>query len=209
MDVASVSLGVEVLGGKVRTLIPRNSPLPARAREVFLPSGHDQKTARFKVFQGESEYADENVRLGEVVVQELRRTARSDNPLEVEFELSTEGILSVKATELNSGKSQKVQVEARTELSEEELEKLSADQAKYSEAQGEEIEAQRFRRVLDRVERMSRVLQQGAREAPSPEAEALVAQVNTLLDAGHAALHRGDRADLAALTPKLKALLTR
>jgi len=209
MDVASVSLGVEMLGGKVRTLIPRNSPLPARAKQTFLPSAREQKAARFSVFQGESDYADENVKLGEVVVSELRRVERTDNPLEVEFELSTEGILSVKATELSSGKSQKVQVEARTELSPDEVSKLSVEQAKYTAAQGEEIEAQRFRRVLDRVERVSQVLQQGAREAPSPDAEALVAQVRTLLDAGHAALHRGDREQILELTPKLKALLAR
>jgi molecular chaperone DnaK len=208
MDVASVSLGVEVMGGKVRPLIPRNTALPAKAKEVFLPSGHDQRSARIRVFQGESEYADENVKLGEVVVTALRRAERAENPLEVQFELSTEGTLSVTATDLSTGRSEHVQIEARTELSPEEVARLAAEQAARSSDERAAIEKRQFERVLDRVERMALALQQGAQETPTADAEALVAHVQALLDSGRAALHGGDLVQMSTLAPQLSALLT-
>jgi molecular chaperone DnaK len=89
LDVASHSLGVGMLGGKVRRLINRNSSVPVSAREMFLPSRAGQTQVRIPIYQGESDYADENTRLGEVVLQDLAGRARGDVPIEVTFELST------------------------------------------------------------------------------------------------------------------------
>ncbi len=103
IDVASHNLGVEVLGGKIRPLIRKNTAIPVVAREIFLPSSSGQKEARISIFEGEHETAAENAKLGEVVLKNLEVAQRAETPLEVVFELSSEGTLTVKATDLNTG----------------------------------------------------------------------------------------------------------
>src|SRR5205814_2007439 len=94
IDVAGHSLGVGVLGGKIRKLLPKNTPIPAVAREIFHPARLGQTQARIPVYQGESEYSDENAKLGELVLHDLNVVNRADVPIEVAFELSNEGTLS-------------------------------------------------------------------------------------------------------------------
>ena len=70
--------------------------MPVVAREIFLPGRAGQAEARIPVYQGESEFQDENHKLGEVVLKDLHVARRGETPIEVVFELSGEGTLSVK-----------------------------------------------------------------------------------------------------------------
>lgn len=208
MDVASLSLGVGVLGGKVHRLVQRNAPLPLTTKETFLPSAQHQKAARIAIFQGESDYCDEDVKLGEILLDDLRVSDRSEAPLEVTFELSTEGTLSVEAKDVTTGKSKAVKIVARTDLSPEELDQLRKQQASYLGGQKKEVQAEHFRRLLERTEKFARVLEATARENPSPEADASVARVRALLDSAKAARDSGDEARIGELRPMLQKLVT-
>jgi molecular chaperone DnaK len=207
LDVASHSLGVGIVGGKVRRLLEKNTALPTTAKEVFLPSSAN-KRARISVFQGESDYQDENVKLGEVVLTGLSGTHRSEMPIEVVFELSTEGTLAVRATDMTTGRMEAVKVEARTELSADEVAALAKEQAEYAQIAGTQLATDRFKRLLERTEKLMRLLEQGARENPTASAQELVANVKALLDSGRAALHRSDAGQIQELAPKLTALVT-
>ncbi len=211
LDVASQSLGVGVLGGRVKRLIPKNTGVPVVAREIFFPGTSGQQEARIAVYQGESEFQDENHKLGEVVLKNLHVAARGDVPLEVVFELSGEGILSVKATDLTTGNVEAVRLEARAGLPQGEAEKLSAEQARYAQSQGV-VDAKRaeemFRKLLERGEKLARLLQKSALENPSAEAEAAVGTVQRLLDGGRNALKSGDAARCASIARQLTKLLS-
>ncbi|NTX11058.1 Hsp70 family protein [Myxococcus sp. CA056] len=211
LDVASQSLGVGVLGGRVKRLIAKNTGVPVVARDIFFPGTSGQAEARIPVYQGESEFQDENHKLGEVVLKNLHVAARGDVPLEVVFELSGEAILSVKATDLTTGNMETVRLEARAGLPHGEAEKLGAEQANYAKSQGV-VDAKRaeelFRKLLERGEKLARMLQKSAQENPSPEADAAVGTVQRLLDGGRSALDSKDTAKCAAIARQLTQLLS-
>ncbi|AEI64163.1 Hsp70 family protein [Corallococcus macrosporus] len=211
LDVASQSLGVGVMGGRVKRLIPKNTGVPVVARDIFYPGSSGQQEARIPVYQGESEFQDENYKLGEVVLKRLHVGARGDVPLEVVFELSSEAILSVKATDLTTGNMEAVRLEARAGLPQGEAEKLGAEQAHYARSQGV-VDAKRaeelFRKLLERGEKLARLLQRSAQENPSPEAQATLGTVQRLLDGGRSALDAGNAAQCATIAKQLTRLLS-
>jgi molecular chaperone DnaK len=210
IDVATHSLSVGVLGGAVRKLIWKNTPVPASAREMFLPSKAKQERAIIPVFQGESDWVDECTRLGEVTLTELSVGERQDVPIEVKFELSNEGILTVRAVDTTTGIAQAVRIEARTALQPGEVEKLAAEQGAYQEEQGAKDRASAvsaFPRILEKAERLVGILEQSAHENPSDEARAAVGQLRVLVDQGRIALKASDIAQMGEVTRMLERLI--
>jgi molecular chaperone DnaK len=211
LDVVGNSLSVGVLGGRVKHLIPRNSSVPVVAKDVFLPGRHGQTEARIPIYQGESELQDENRKLGEVVLRNLQAGSRGDTPLEVTFELSNEGTLSVRATDLKTGLSEAVKLEARPHLPGPEAERLVKEQAAYAQKQAQadaKKTEETFRRLLERGEKLAKLLQHTAQENPSEQANAAVANVKSLLASGHAALEAHDAEQCAQVARQLTQLLS-
>ncbi|HEY0880608.1 MAG TPA: Hsp70 family protein, partial [Archangium sp.] len=156
IDVATQSLSVGVLGGTVRKLISRNTPVPAVQRDVFIPNRAGQTAARIPIYQGESEWADECTKLGELVLGDLTVERRADVPIEVTFELSNEGTLSVRAVDTTTGIAEATRIDARTTLAPQEVDKLQREQADYATKEAEKTKQQilsTFPRVLDKAER--------------------------------------------------------
>lgn len=210
IDVATHSLSVGVLGGTVRKLITRNTPVPAVATSTFLPGRAGQTAARLPIFQGESEWADECTRLGELLLGELTVERRGEVPIEVTFELSNEGTLSVRAVDTTTGMAEAIRVDARTTLAPGEVDRLSKEQAQYAEAQAErdrQFAIAAFPRVLDKAERLARLLEKSAEENPGPEADAVVGEVKALLAQGRIAVKSGDATRMAEVTRSLEQLV--
>ncbi len=211
IDVATHSLSVGVLGGSVRKLIKKNTQVPAVAKETFLPGRAGQTQARIPVFQGESDFSDENTKLGEVVLGDLSVARRADVPIEVSFELSAEGTLSVRAVDTTTGIAEAIRIDARTTLSPSEVEALMAQQEAYAKQQGEKdraVAADAFPRILDKAERLVRLLERSAEENPSPEAAAAVGRMKALLAQGRAAVKTRDTGAMAEVTRLLERLVT-
>jgi molecular chaperone DnaK len=211
LDVVGSSLGVGVLGGRVRHLIPRNSSVPVVAKELFYPGSHGQTEARIPIYQGESERQDENHKLGEVVLRNLQGASRGEVPLEVTFELSNEGILAVRALDVKTGLAEAVRLEARPHLPGQEAARLVKEQAAYAQKQAQadaQKSEEKFRRLLERGEKLAKLLQQSAQESPSPQATAAVANVKSLLESGHTALETRNAEQCAQVARQLTALLS-
>ena len=211
LDVVGNSLGVGVLGGRVRRLIARNSSVPVVAKDIFHPSRHGQTEARIAVYQGEGEMQDDNRKLGEVVLRKLQTGSRGDTPLEVTFELSNEGTLAVRAVDMTTGASEAVHLEARPNLPGAEAERLGREQAAYAQKQAEtdaRKTEEKFRKLLERGDKLARLLQRSAEENPGEQAEAAVANVRGLLVSGHAALETQDAERCAHVARQLTQLLS-
>jgi molecular chaperone DnaK len=210
LDVAGQSLGVGMLGGRVKRLIAKNTSVPVVAREIFLPSRGGQAEVRIPIYQGEGDFQDDSHKLGEVVLRNLKVGHRADTQIEVTFGLSSEGILSVRAVDLRTGLAEEVRLEARTSLPPTEAERLSLEQARYSSEKAQEDARQseeKFRKLLERGEKLARLLQRSAEENPSPEAVAAVGTVRNLLDTGRAALQSGNAEQCANVTRQLTQML--
>jgi molecular chaperone DnaK len=184
--------------------------VPAVAKDVFLPNRAGQKSARIPVFQGESEWADECTRLGELVLGDLNVERRADVPIEVTFELSNEGTLSVRAVDTTSGIAEAIRIDARTTLQPQEVDKLQKEQADYAATQTEKDKQsmlETFPRVLDKAERLVRILEKSAEENPSPEADAVVGEAKALLAQGRIAVKLRDTTQMAEVTRLLESLV--
>jgi molecular chaperone DnaK len=211
IDVASHSLGVGVLGGKVRRLVQKNTSIPVSTRETFLPGRIGQTEARIPIFQGEGEKVAECSKLGELSLKSLMGGARADSPIEVTFELTVDGTLSVRAKDLTTGEEQAIRIDSRTELQKGEADRLKREEGDYAvvaEKGARDQAAESFERLLERGEKLAKLLQRSADENPSPEATAAVASVRSLLDLGRAALRAGSPEQMAEISRRFNKLLT-
>jgi molecular chaperone DnaK len=213
IDVASHSLGVGVYGGGVRKLVKKNTAIPVVAREVFLPSAGGQNKARIVIFQGESDQSEENVKIGEVLLSDLRVKHRADTPLEVTFELSSEGTVSVRCMDLTTGLSEALRITQRTELSAEEVKALRAEQAAYhaGQADPETREMAEFETLLEQGDTLRRALEAGARRSDDEKERAatlkLVDDLRALVHIGRTAALGKSRAQMTDVAVRLGTLV--
>lgn len=124
LDVIPLSLGVETVGGGVAKLIPRNSAVPARAREMFSTSVDGQTSIKLSIYQGEREMAEDCRKLGEFHLGGLPPMPAGIPQLEVEFLVDASGVLNVSAHERRSGKRAALQVVPNHGLSREEVDRI-------------------------------------------------------------------------------------
>lgn len=134
VDVTPLTLGVETLGGIATPLIARNTPIPVKRTETFTTAADMQTSVTIHVFQGERPMASDNVSLGEFNLEGLPPAPRGIPKIEVTFDIDSNGILSVSAKDLASGKSQSISISGSTRLSEEDKKRMVDDAARYAEA---------------------------------------------------------------------------
>lgn len=123
VDVTPLSLGVEVFGGLFNRMIGRNTAIPTSAKEVYSTAADGQTSVEIHVLQGEREMAADNVTLGRFVLDGIPPARRGEPRIEVTFDIDTNGIVSVAAKDLGTGKAQNITIKSNTNLSKEEIER--------------------------------------------------------------------------------------
>ena len=124
LDVTPHSLGIMIVGGYFHKLIEQNTTVPTSEQHVFTTVKDNQTSVKILVLQGESDRAEENELLGEFVLTGLRRAPRGEVEVEVMFHISADGIVSVKARDLETGLEQSITVTATSGLTEDEIKKM-------------------------------------------------------------------------------------
>jgi molecular chaperone DnaK len=136
LDVTPLSLGIETLGGVMTTLISRNTTIPSRKSEIFSTAIDNQPNVEVHVLQGERPLARDNRTLGRFHLTGLPPAPRGVPQIEVGFDLDVNGIVSVTAKDLATGKEQKITVTGASGLSKNEVDRMVKDaQAHASEDQ--------------------------------------------------------------------------
>ncbi|MFI5302926.1 MAG: Hsp70 family protein, partial [Polyangiales bacterium] len=102
VDVTPLTLAVETVGGYVDAVIARNTAVPTSQTRTFTTSKDGQTEVVVKVCQGEEPSFGGNVFLGELQLSGLRASRRGDAQIEVTFELDADGMLQVRAVDLES-----------------------------------------------------------------------------------------------------------
>src|SRR6185295_5534224 len=113
-----------IIGGYFHQLIQQNATVPTSASHTFTTVKDNQTSVKILVLQGESDRAEENELLGEFVLTGLRRAQRGEVEIEVQFHISADGIVSVKAKDLETGLEQSITVTATSGLTEDEIKKM-------------------------------------------------------------------------------------
>ncbi|MGA2614661.1 MAG: molecular chaperone DnaK [Spirochaetia bacterium] len=144
LDVTPLSLGIETLGGVSTKLIERNTTIPTRKSEIFSTAADNQTEVTIRVLQGERPMANDNVELGRFNLVGIPPAQRGVPQIEVSFDIDANGIVSVAAKDLGTGKQQSIKITAPKKLSKEEIEKMvrQAEQFASDDAKRkEEVEA--------------------------------------------------------------------
>ena len=142
LDVTPHSLGIMIKGGYFHRLIQQNSTVPTLASHIFTTVKDNQTSVKILVLQGESERAEENELLGEFILTGLRRAKEAEVEIEVTFDISADGIVSVSAKDQETGLKQAITVTATSGLTEEELQRMVEQSRDYmvDAKQSEEVE---------------------------------------------------------------------
>ena len=139
LDVTPLTLGIETKGGVMTKLIERNTTIPTRKSEVFSTAEDNQPSVEIHVLQGEREMAMGNKSLGKFQLTGIPPAPRGIPQIEVAFDIDANGILSVSAKDLGTGKEQKIEIKAGSGLSEDEIKSMVQD----AEAHADEDRRQR------------------------------------------------------------------
>ena len=132
LDVTPHNLGIMIVGGYFQTIIEKNTTVPTNSSHVFTTVRDNQTSVRIMVFQGDSLRAEENELLGEFILSGLREAPRGEVEVEVTFEISADGIVSVSAKDLETGQQQSITVTATSGLTEEEIRRMAKEAADYA-----------------------------------------------------------------------------
>jgi molecular chaperone DnaK len=133
LDVTPLTLGIETKGGVFTRLIERNTTIPTRKSEVFSTAEDNQPSVEIHVLQGEREMASYNKSLGKFQLTGIPPAPRGIPQVEVAFDIDANGILSVSAKDLGTGKEQKIEIRAGSGLSDQEIKNMVADAETHAE----------------------------------------------------------------------------
>jgi molecular chaperone DnaK len=127
LDVTPISLGIEVNGNQMHRLIEANTTIPTQKKEVFTTAVDNQPAVSIVVLQGERPMSADNKHIGTFNLDGILPARRGVPQIEVTFDIDANGILSVSAKDLGTGKEQHITINNSNSLSEEEINKIKAD----------------------------------------------------------------------------------
>jgi molecular chaperone DnaK len=132
LDVTPLSLGVETQGGIFTKIIEKNTTIPTRRSQVFSTTEDNQNVVRIHALQGEREMAADNKSLGRFELVGIPPAPRGVPQIEVTFEIDTDGVVSVSAKDLGTGKVQQIRVSASGGLTQEEIGRLIGEAQQFA-----------------------------------------------------------------------------
>jgi len=201
LDVTPLSLGIETMGGVMTKLIEKNTTIPTKANQVFSTAEDNQSAVTIHVLQGERKQAMYNKSLGQFNLEGINAAPRGMPQIEVIFDLDADGILHVSAKDKQTGKEQKITIQASGGLSDAEIEKMVQEAEANKEADKKFEELATARNQADQMIHATRKQITEAGEAlPADEKAKIETAINELETA-----KKGE--DKAEIDAKVQALM--
>ncbi|MDE3045717.1 MAG: molecular chaperone DnaK [Verrucomicrobiota bacterium] len=201
LDVVPLTLGIETLGGVMTALIERNTTIPTQKKQVFSTASDNQPAVTIVVLQGERPMARDNKEIGRFDLSDIPPAPRGMPQIEVAFDIDADGILHVSAKDKQSGKEQKIKIEAKSGLTDAEIQRKIKEaelHAAEDKVRKEEIETRNEADAL--AFRAQKALLEYKDKLPAN----ISSDIQTRIDAVKKALEGTDSALIKAKTAELQ-----
>ncbi len=133
LDVIPLTLGIETMGGIMTPLVERNTTIPTQKKQIFSTAADNQPAVTISILQGERKMAKDNKEIGRFDLTDIPPASRGMPQIEVAFDLDANGILHVSAKDLQTGKEQKIRIEAKSGLNDQEIQRMLKDAEDHKE----------------------------------------------------------------------------
>ena len=187
LDVTPLSLSIETVGGVATRLVERNTTLPVHYSQIFSTAAPFQTSVEIKVLQGERPMAADNKAIGTFRLKGIKRAPAGVPKIEVTFDIDANGILTVSAKDLESGREQSIVIDDSERMSDEEIERAIQDAKDYAEED-------EFRRATMEVR---------------SKAQDLIAEVDAALKAGGKQVDKQEKRQIKADLANLQRVLAK
>src|SRR5206468_3395506 len=201
LDVTPLSLGVETLGGVMTVMIPRNTTIPTQKKEIYSTAADSQTSVEIHVLQGERAEARYNRTLGKFHLEGIPTAPRGVPKVEVTFDIDANGILSVGAKDLATGKDQRITITASSGITEDQIKNMVKEASEHEAEDRERREQIERRNKLDNLcYTLEKTIGENREKIPATDVSALEA----LIKDARSAIEKQDDEGVKAASDKLE-----
>lgn len=184
LDVTPLTLGIETMGGVMTPIIERNTTIPVQKKQIFSTASDNQPAVTVRVLQGERPMAHDNKEIGRFDLSDIPPAPRGVPQIEVVFDIDADGILHVSAKDLASGKEQKIRIQAKSGLDEDEIKRVIRDAEAHADEDKKRKKAVDMHNEADAlVFRAEKALKEYKEQIPQEIAKDVEQKVSALKDA--------------------------
>ncbi len=183
LDVTPLTLSIETMGGIATHLIERNTTIPTRKSQIFSTAADNQTAVDINVLQGERQFAKDNKSLGQFRLDGIPPAMRGVPQIEVTFDIDANGIVTVSAKDLGTGKEQHITITGGTKMSDDEINKAVKDAAEYEAQDKKRKEAIDARNDADSASfQVEKALKEAGDKIPEASKSSVEADLKELKD---------------------------
>ena len=200
LDVTPLSLGIETAGGVFTKMIEKNTTIPVKKSQVYSTYSDNQTAVTINVLQGERARASDNHSLGNFNLEGIPAAPRGVPQIEVTFDIDANGIVHVSAKDLGTGKENKVTISGSSNLSKEEIERMTKEAEAHAE---EDKKFQELVEARNRADQLISATEKTLKENPDKVSEGDKKNIEAAIEELKKAKDGDDKAAIDSAMEKL------